>query len=261
MANLLQVPDPYADQLADLLAIGRQRIPVSTLDSATFIQSWSQTLAVGADSGGTSPSISSGDQLLFATPPTAEIDVFGSALRLRTNSTTRLAVISGAVTVYEPLIRWDSSVTAPSLIQAGTAGQPMGIQAQDGDGINGGILTAQGGDSNANGGNLILEGGDTSNAGGVGGTTYLRAGRGPAVANYGQTLLQHADYNVAIRVQSGGTTHTGSQAINIDNAGLAFFNGTTVTQPTIVGAKGGNVALTNLLTALANMGLIIDNTT
>jgi hypothetical protein len=43
-------------------------------------------------------------------------------------------------------------------------------------------------------------------------------------------------------------------------AALGFFGAAAVTKPTITGAKGGNVALTNLLTALANLGLITDST-
>lgn len=48
--------------------------------------------------------------------------------------------------------------------------------------------------------------------------------------------------------------------IQVDAAGVGF-NGFATSYPTINGAKGGNVALGNLLTALAAMGLIIDATT
>jgi len=51
--------------------------------------------------------------------------------------------------------------------------------------------------------------------------------------------------------------------INIGNGfGLVGFQGAAaIAVPTITGAKGGNVALTNLLTELANYGLVIDATT
>lgn len=40
------------------------------------------------------------------------------------------------------------------------------------------------------------------------------------------------------------------------------FNGTAaITKPTVTGAKGGNAALTSLITALVNYGLITDSTT
>lgn len=46
-------------------------------------------------------------------------------------------------------------------------------------------------------------------------------------------------------------------------AGLSFFNpsGPWVGQQTITGSKGANVALASLITALANLGLIVDSTT
>ncbi len=42
---------------------------------------------------------------------------------------------------------------------------------------------------------------------------------------------------------------------------MGFFGGAGTTKPTITGAKGGNTALANLLTALASLGLITDSTT
>jgi hypothetical protein len=44
--------------------------------------------------------------------------------------------------------------------------------------------------------------------------------------------------------------------------GTIGFNGTAaITKPTVTGAKGGNAALTSLLTALANYGLVTDSST
>lgn len=59
------------------------------------------------------------------------------------------------------------------------------------------------------------------------------------------------------------STNGGSTIMEWDNAAqnLAFYGAPTTAQQTVVGAKGGNAALTNLLTALATLGLIIDNTT
>ena len=42
---------------------------------------------------------------------------------------------------------------------------------------------------------------------------------------------------------------------------LGFFGATPVAKPDIAGAKGGNVALANLLTALANLGILTDSST
>ena len=56
-------------------------------------------------------------------------------------------------------------------------------------------------------------------------------------------------------------TATGTKIGTAVGQKLGFWNATPIVQPTITGAKGGNVALTNLLTALANIGLLVDNTT
>lgn len=54
-------------------------------------------------------------------------------------------------------------------------------------------------------------------------------------------------------------------AIHLQDNGSAsligFHQATPIAKPTISGSRGGNVALANLLTALANYGLIIDSTT
>ncbi len=42
---------------------------------------------------------------------------------------------------------------------------------------------------------------------------------------------------------------------------LAFFGAAGATQPTVTGSRGGNAALASLLTALANLGLIVNSTT
>ncbi len=52
-----------------------------------------------------------------------------------------------------------------------------------------------------------------------------------------------------------------SQTIDLSN-GLGLFGSTPVTaKPTVSGSRGGNAALTSLLTALASYGLIVDSTT
>lgn len=50
--------------------------------------------------------------------------------------------------------------------------------------------------------------------------------------------------------------------IQVDAAtdALAFFDATPVTQPTVTGAKGGNAALASLMTALSNLGIVVDST-
>ncbi|OFV99015.1 MAG: hypothetical protein A3H28_07995 [Acidobacteria bacterium RIFCSPLOWO2_02_FULL_61_28] len=53
---------------------------------------------------------------------------------------------------------------------------------------------------------------------------------------------------------------TSSGHLEIDATNLGFYGTTPVAQQTVTGSKGGNVALANLLTALANLGLIVDGT-
>ena len=48
--------------------------------------------------------------------------------------------------------------------------------------------------------------------------------------------------------------------INHDVSNIGLFGTAPVAQQTITGSRAGNVALANLLTGLANYGLIIDST-
>ncbi|MFE9064958.1 hypothetical protein [Streptomyces violaceusniger] len=69
---------------------------------------------------------------------------------------------------------------------------------------------------------------------------------------------------------SGYTTLAGGQANNdwavfgtLHHLGpmAGFFGAATTTRPTVTGSRDGNAALASLLTALAQLGLIVDNTT
>ncbi|WP_369271653.1 hypothetical protein AB5J55_17905 [Streptomyces sp. R11] len=42
---------------------------------------------------------------------------------------------------------------------------------------------------------------------------------------------------------------------------LGFYGAAATTKPVVTGSRGGNAALASLLTALANLGLVTDNTT
>lgn len=55
--------------------------------------------------------------------------------------------------------------------------------------------------------------------------------------------------------------YNGTVRFSVDTTGIGFYGTTPVAKPNVVGAKGGNVALANLMTALAGMGLVIDSTT
>jgi len=55
------------------------------------------------------------------------------------------------------------------------------------------------------------------------------------------------------------------EGIRIEASGsaplLGFFGANAVFQPTVTGSRGGNAALASFITALASLGLIIDNST
>lgn len=92
---------------------------------------------------------------------------------------------------------------------------------------------------------LFIQAQDNSNAGAFdGGDLLLRSGTSVG-GDPGAMTLQV------------GTT----KRIEIDNTGLGFFDTTPVAQPDVTGSTGANAALQNLLTALANLGLITDSTT
>jgi hypothetical protein len=74
--------------------------------------------------------------------------------------------------------------------------------------------------------------------------------------NGGQTDLATLDFTQQSNIMkwdNGG----GNQA----NVKLGFYGATAVVKPTITGSRGGNAALASLLTQLATLGLIVDNTT
>jgi hypothetical protein len=89
--------------------------------------------------------------------------------------------------------------------------------------------------------------------------------------NNGQTAGTASTDSWVLKVTSGGTADQNSVYLGgrvyIDGylahggAGLGFYGTAPITKQTVTGAKAGNVALTNLMTALAALGLLVDSTT
>lgn len=52
--------------------------------------------------------------------------------------------------------------------------------------------------------------------------------------------------------------NSGNSRLKIDSTGIGFFGSTPIAKPTVTGSRGGNAALQDLLSELANLGLIID---
>lgn len=67
------------------------------------------------------------------------------------------------------------------------------------------------------------------------------------------------DYETTNNVVEATSTTAAGLKLNLGT--LGFYTATPIAQPTVTGAKGGNAALTSLLTQLANLGLIVDSTT
>ncbi len=67
--------------------------------------------------------------------------------------------------------------------------------------------------------------------------------------------------NATLVNRSGGGAKLNVTNGLVINGNIGFNNSAFIAKPTITGSKGGNAALTSLLTALANYGLITDSTT
>lgn len=88
--------------------------------------------------------------------------------------------------------------------------------------------------------------------------TFLIAQGGAAGAPAALQAYSDAAANVSLLLQGKGT---GSVIVGDATHPVGFFNATGVAKPTVAGAKGGNAALTSLLTALAALGLVSDTST
>jgi hypothetical protein len=87
------------------------------------------------------------------------------------------------------------------------------------------------------------------------GPVNIGGGGGIALAvDPGQTLLLDAP---TTQIRDG----LGNTLLLAGTTGIGFYGAPEHAKPTITGAKGGNAALTSLLTQLAALGLVTDSTT
>lgn len=112
---------------------------------------------------------------------------------------------------------------------------------------------------------------DTTNTGVYYGPKTSGAWTGPF--NFGPVantmLLTGTQTAAGDKTFSGYTTLAGGQANGAftvlgafeTEGNLGFYGTTPIAKPTVTGSRGGNAALASLLTALASLGLIVDNTT
>lgn len=111
-------------------------------------------------------------------------------------------------------------------------------------------LTGGLGSANGTGGTLRLTAGGVNAISGGGGSIFIKPGEGGAGNLGGFTDLQDWAGNDSIVIRNDGI-----------NTLIGFYGNAAVAQQGIIGSKGGNVALANLITALSNLGLIWDSTT
>jgi hypothetical protein len=70
-----------------------------------------------------------------------------------------------------------------------------------------------------------------------------------------------ADANVNLKITAKGTGRIQPESPTMFAANVGFNSTMPIAKPTVTGSRGGNLALKELLTALANYGLITDSTT
>ena len=77
--------------------------------------------------------------------------------------------------------------------------------------------------------------------------------------NSSDTALEYTNSGtVTFKIADSGTTT--AKALGV-TGNVGFFNTTPTTKPTVTGSLGGNAALSSLVTALTNLGLITNSTT
>lgn len=103
------------------------------------------------------------------------------------------------------------------------------------------------------GDNLVIRTTDVS----AGDTTHFRAVSGAQTELYYGNVLEFETKSGGVRIDDELEVDGN---INHDGSNIGLFGTAPVAQQTITGSRGGNVALANLLTGLANYGLIIDST-
>lgn len=143
-------------------------------------------------------------------------------------------------------------------INAGTgAGGQILIQGGESTSI-GGDITVQSGASSSvspleNGGNIFIRAGEAF-SGGAGGLVFIRGGKNLANDDSAGIVFIQSSNAFTDTVMTASTSTAG-------NAAISFFDGIPREKTSVTGSRGGNAALASLLTALANYGLITNNTT
>ena len=86
--------------------------------------------------------------------------------------------------------------------------------------------------------------------------TLLRSGYATAMTNPVATKYGSGTGGLTLNITTAATG-----ALNLGDTGqsIGFLGATAITRPTVTGSRGANAALASALTALANLGLIVDS--
>lgn len=256
--SFLVVDDAYAEQIRALAPIAGLPLPVRAVPAAALPIPWSTVLAAGAESGGTSPILTAGDAVQFldgAGLNQANIS-YSSGLAFSVGGATRLRLDSSLLRVFVASIAFPNPSGTVTIESTGTGGNSLRVRSEPGTtGVNGGPLELRAGDGE-DGGPAFLNGGTGATDGG---DVALTAGQGIAGSGGSVSLQAGAGAAAVGRVRLKDST--GGTRLQISTAGVAFNSGSFASSPSVTGSRGGNAALADLLTKLAGMGLITDNTT
>lgn len=155
----------------------------------------------------------------------------------------------GTTHVFTPMApgHWDDSIKTLSGVTNGVYQAPDGspsAEVMTDFNIGAASQTALGGNAS----HVVVIGGTAENPTASGGNAQVIPGAGPA--GNGSAQLCDTMYGKGVEVTDDGT-----------NTKIGFFAAAPVAKPVVTGSRGGNAALTSMLTALANLGLITNSTT
>ena len=115
--------------------------------------------------------------------------------------------------------------------------------------------------------NLLIGNADTGAAATDGFRVGITSSEIAILMNYENTNMEFGTNNVVrMVISAAGVVRTVGEIeidgdLNHDGSNVGFYGSAPVAKPTVTGSRGGNAALASLLTALANLGLITDNST
>lgn len=94
--------------------------------------------------------------------------------------------------------------------------------------------------------------------------SFLDLANATLTTGFNFSTIEYNQTSISLFV-ANDAANAGLTAFNIVNGGsdvikIGFFGVTPAARPTITGSRGGNVALADLLTELASLGLVIDST-